>query len=129
MTSQELLDALPELLPAAAAWAAEQEQIALQTGVPLNADGIAEAKRVGVVEPEKIRVLVVPTIPSPSHPALRQAAEAVGFLGPQTWGLAVGHGIYLREDQRSNVTTASHECVHVAQYERLGGILPFLTQY
>ncbi len=43
--------------------------------------------------------------------------------------MALRYGIYLRSDHWNHRSTIVHECVHTAQYERLGGFLPFLRQY
>jgi len=41
-------------------------------------------------------------------------------------GMALGRGIYLLPRQMASLR---HELVHVAQYERLGGIRPFMKRY
>ena len=57
------------LLPLACAWAAEQEQAILQSGVALTEAQIADARRVGVIRPDRVRLLKVQEIPKPIHPA------------------------------------------------------------
>jgi len=39
------------------------------------------------------------------------------------------YGIFIRLDCWRDRALIAHELVHTAQYERLGGILPFLRQY
>ncbi|MEP6956338.1 MAG: hypothetical protein ABI883_05885, partial [Chthoniobacterales bacterium] len=39
------------------------------------------------------------------------------------------YGIYLRADHSGNRALLMHELVHTVQYERLGGVRPFLAQY
>lgn len=117
------------LLPLACAWAEQQEAIILRDGVPLSPGGINDAERIGVVHPARVRLLSVPGVPLPEHPALRAAAEATGLISPLTVGLTVRYGIFIREDCRDQRRLVVHELVHTAQYERLGGIQPFLRQY
>lgn len=117
------------LIPLAADWAAEQEQRILREGVPLTADEIADAKAAGVKEPERVRLLPVETIPTPTHPLLRAAYSAINLVSSGPRGLTLNHGIFVRRDCRQDRHLLVHELVHISQYERLGGILPFLRKY
>jgi hypothetical protein len=116
-------------LPLACAWAEEQERMILRDGVPLSTAQITDAKSVGVAHPERVRLLKVAGIPAPEQPALRAAAEATGLISPLTAGLTLRHGIFIRSDCWGNRQLLVHELVHTSQYERLGGIQPFLHQY
>ena len=71
----------------------------------------------------------VETIPRPSQPQLKAACDAIDFLTPATRGLTLGHGIFIRSDCWRDRLLIVHELVHVAQYDRAGGILPFLRRY
>jgi hypothetical protein len=117
------------LLPLACQWAAEQEQIILTSGDFLSPEQVADARLVGVTHPERVRLLHVPAIPLPEHPALRQAADATQLISPLTGGLTLRYGIFIREDCRSDRSMVVHELGHTAQYERVGGFTPFLRQY
>lgn len=59
---------LPQLEEPAIAWAEEQERNALDVGSPLRPNEIADARAVGVLMPEKIRVVTAPSLPMPSNP-------------------------------------------------------------
>ena len=120
---------LEMLLPLAVAWAREQEQIILSQGVPLSGPELFEARRVGVREPHKVRLLKVENIPFPSHPLLQAACRATNFVPASPRGLTLNYGIYVRSDCWGNRPLVVHELVHTAQYERLGGIEPFLRAY
>ena len=90
---------------------------------------LSDALKVGVKDPERVRLLQVEIIPSPTHPIL-QAAYQVGKLVPTApRGLTVYYGIFVRADYWRDRRLIVHELVHTAQYERLGGIEPFLRQY
>ena len=124
-----LLTSLPHLLPVAFAWAEQQETLILDRGTPLTEPELADARRAGVTQPDKIRVLRVETLPEPDHEEALFVAKTVGFFGPHSNALTLGHGIYLRRDAWEDRHILVHECVHVSQYEKLGGIRPFLSLY
>jgi hypothetical protein len=101
----------------------------LREGVPLTEQELADARALGVREPQRIRLLRVECVPFPAQPQLRAAAEAIHFLSPETRGLTLQYGIFVRWDRWRDRALIAHELVHTVQYERLGGILPFLRQY
>ena len=117
------------LLPLACAWAQEEECMILREGVPLTPSQAADALKIGVLAPERVRLLRVTSIPIPEHPALRSAAEGMQLISPQTAGLNLGYGIFIRADCWSDRKLVFHELVHTSQFERLGGLQPFLRQY
>lgn len=117
------------LLPLACAWAAEQERIILQSGDALTASQLADARRIGVAQPERVRLLRVVQIPIPVHPALAAAASATNLISPSTEGLTLRYGIFLRTDCWEQRALLVHELVHTSQYERLGGFQGFLRPY
>ena len=117
------------LLPLACAWAEEQERIILRDGTLLTPFQIADALKIGVAHPEKVRLLGVGVVPIPEHPALRAAAEATHLISPFTGGLTLRYGIFIRADCWGNRQLVFHELVHTMQYERLGGFQQFLQQY
>ena len=122
-------DQLADVLLLACEWVAQQEQMILHVGVPLTAAQFADARQVGVQHPGQVRLLSVPAIPLPADPHLHAAAQATRFLTPDTIGLTLRYGIYLRVDYWGDRALLAHELVHSAQYERLGGVEPFLRQY
>jgi len=129
MASPLSLEQLEELLPLAVAWAQTQERRILESGVGLTWSQSSDARAVGVSHPERVRLLPVVAISRPEHPVLRAAAESAQLINPFTRGLTLGYGIYLRADESSDRFLIAHELVHTAQYERMGGIEPFLRQY
>ncbi|WP_179404242.1 hypothetical protein [Burkholderia guangdongensis] len=126
MTS--LASILPQVLPHAIAWAEEQERIALVTGAYLASDGIADARAVGVLAPEKIRVVIAPSLPLPTEPWLRNVALNAGLLGPGFTGLTLGYAIFI-VDGRLTRRLLTHEFRHVHQYENAGSIKDFFPEY
>lgn len=125
MTQEQFL----RLLPLAVEWAQNQENNILQNGTPLSEAQLSDAKLASVISPEKIRLLKVPYIPTPDHPVLIEAAEATRLITPQTDGLTVRYGIFIKEQHFKNRQLCVHEFIHTSQYERLGGFLQFLQKY
>jgi len=117
------------LLPLACAWAEEQERLILEKGVGLTALQMADAGRVGIASPERIRLMEIEQIPLPQHPRLLQAARETGLLPPDTAGLTLRYGIYIRSPFRGVREFVVHELVHVRQYELFEGFEPFLRRY
>ncbi len=129
MNGPLLVEQLETLLPLATDWATEQERRILSEGVPLSDEEIADAKAVGVQKPERVRLLQVDAIPAPAHPTLRAACATINFLTAAPRGLTFQYGIFVRSDCWGNRDLVAHELAHTAQYERLGGIVPFLKSY
>jgi hypothetical protein len=123
------LEQLEQLLPLAASWAEEQERHIMATGLPLAEDQLADAAGVGVVQPERVRLLEVSAIPAPENSLLRAAGEATGLISPFTAGLTLRYGIFVRRDFIDDRRLIAHELVHTGQYERFGSIAAFLRQY
>ena len=126
ITPQQFEMLLP---PIACVWAAEQERVILQSGIALTDSQLADARRVGVAQPDRIRLFRVVQIPSPTHPDLAAAARATGPISPLTTGLTLRYGILIRTDCWGERPLIVHECVHTMQYERLGGFESFLRPY
>lgn len=119
---------LEELLPLVVTWVESQEARILAEGVPLTEAQLADARAMGVIHPERVRVLHVPKISMPDHPELVAAGTAAGLMGGNTMGLALRYGIYVRAGMESRELLA-HEMVHTAQYERYGSVAGFLYAY
>jgi hypothetical protein len=118
-----------KLLPLACAWAAEQERTILESGAALTEPQLADARRVRVAHPERVRLLPVVRIPLPAHSALAAAARATNLISPSTHGLTLRYGIFVRADCWGQRALIVHELVHTAQYERLGDFDAFLRRY
>lgn len=117
------------IVPIAAAWVQRQQRLILERGLPLTAEQLQTARSVGVREPERVRLLRVDFVPLPHQPIIRRLALALRLLSTTTIGLTAGYGIFIREDYWENRPLLVHELAHTAQYERLGGIRPFLRSY
>ena len=74
-------------------------------------------------------MMSVPAMPLPPDPQLRRAITSTNLISTTTMGLCLRYGIFIRFDEWGRRDLVVHELVHTAQYERLGGIEPFLMQY
>jgi hypothetical protein len=117
------------ILPLACSWARKQEEIIIRDGVSLTEPQLADARRVGITLPRRVRLLVVDEVPLPLFPVLRRVAENTGLISPDTLGMTLRYGIFIRSDYREDRRLLVHELAHTAQYERLGGFAPFLKEY
>ncbi|MBA4149589.1 MAG: hypothetical protein H0X66_15870 [Verrucomicrobia bacterium] len=118
-----------ELLQLASVWVEEQERIVLRDGIPLNNSQLHHACLVGVAHPERVRVLNIAQIPIPEHPALRALCDSTKAITPRTIALSARYGILIRTDHWCERELVVHELAHTSQYERMGGVRPFLQQY
>ena len=126
MIDQKEFDRLAQL---AAQWAKSQEKYILQHGVPLTADQMADARRAGVKEVARVRVLVVHRIPLPDGKELAEAARRAQIITDASRGVTIGHGIIIRADSWRDRELLLHQLVHVAQCERSGGLEKFVNEY
>jgi hypothetical protein len=117
------------LLPLASQWAKAQETFVLKHGLPLTTRQMADARRAGVQDPAKVRVLVVDRIPLPDHKELAEAARSAQIITDASRGVAIGHAIIIRADSWQNRELILHQLVHVAQCERSGGLESFVEEY
>ena len=122
-------DQFEVLLPLACEWAEAKEQVVLKHGVPLSESQMKDAKRVGIVHPEKVRIYAVSQIPIPKHPVLKAAAEATNLISSNTAGITFRYGIFILSVYSDDRCLIVHELVHTSQYEKLGGFFQFLQKY
>lgn len=117
------------LAPMASHWATAQETYILRHGVPLTGTQLADARRAGVQDPARVRVLVVDRIPLPEDKELANAARQAQIITDASRGMAIGYGIVIRADSWKNRELLLHQLVHVAQCERSGGLECFVSEY
>jgi hypothetical protein len=129
MDRQQLAAQLPLIAERTIEWAKGQEARVLQAGAPLTMEQQKLARAVGVRFPERIRLAVVDQIPLPDEPVLKAAAEGVGLSQSWAAGLTLGHAVILHRGFERDPRLLSHEFRHVAQYENMGGIGPFLVTH
>ncbi|HEY0858196.1 MAG TPA: hypothetical protein VGE16_14115 [Albitalea sp.] len=119
---------LPLATPVVAAWARWQNRRILRDGEPLTPEQMQIASVVGVVHPERVRVLRVGRIPFPGGRPIDRLARRMGLPGLDVDGLTLGHGIFMRRGA-ATLRLLAHECRHVAQFEAAGSLRAFLADY
>jgi hypothetical protein len=129
MDRRQLAAQLPLIAERTIEWAKGQEARVLKSGAPLTHEQQQLARAVGVRFPERIRLAVVEQIPLPDEPVLKAAAEGVGLSQSWAAGLTLGHAVILHRGFERDPRLLSHEFRHVAQYETVGGIGPFLVTH
>jgi hypothetical protein len=117
------------ILPIACSWVRRQEALILRSGTPLTAAQMADARKIGVEYPEKVRLKFVEKVPLPLFPLLRKVAEKLPAFPSDTIGITLRYGIFIQSRYANDRRLLLHELVHISQYERLGGVSPFLRQY
>lgn len=117
------------LLPFGSRWVRKQESAVLRDGRPLSEWETSWAIEVGVENPEKVRVLPIAHVPTPGSRLLRLLSSNTRFVANSPTGMAVNYGIFLDATHATNPSLLVHELAHVAQFEKLGGIEPFLKEY
>ena len=120
---------VPLMLPPGCAWIGRQEKRILAEGVPLDPAQLTDARALGIIHPERVRLLVLPRLPLPHNWLVRKLGLWTGTLSEETVGLSARYGIFLRSPYHCDRGLLAHELVHTRQYERLGGVRPFLRQY
>ena len=118
-----------QLLPLAYQWAKAQEDFVLARGAPLSPRHTADARRAGVQDCSRVRVLVVDRIPLPDDPELAEAARRTGIITHDTRCIGFGHAVIVRADSWGDRELLLHNLVHIAQCERSGGLEAWVQLY
>jgi hypothetical protein len=122
ITPDELKRNFPKLVE----WVTHRERVCMEIGEQLSSKSALDALAIGVGQIDIVRILVQGEISLPDESELHQLFLRSG-LGAIT-GLTCGHGIFIKAGDCGRRLIA-HELVHVLQYERFGGIEPFLAAY
>lgn len=117
------------LLIHACEWTGAQEKFVLEHGTPLTGRSLDDARRAGVQNCDRVRVLVVDRIPLPDFPELAAAAKTSGIISHDTKCVSFGYAVIIRADAWGDRELLVHNLVHVAQCERSGGLQPWIRDY
>ncbi|WP_374513536.1 hypothetical protein [Niveibacterium sp.] len=117
--------------PVVADLLARTEAEVLAAGRPLSDAERDIARSLGVAAPEKVRIEVRQHFPMPEDPRLINVARELGLIfgTDEEAGRTQGYAILVKPGFAESRRVISHELVHVAQYERLGGVTPYARQY
>ena len=107
------------------------EQRILAEGRPLTDAEKELARRADIQDVDRVRLLVLDSVPLPESRILRQRLAEIGLLRliRSARGTAKGYGIILTPAGLGQPSSLAHELVHVGQYERLGGIAPLMKRH
>jgi hypothetical protein len=61
----------------------------IEQGMRLTKDQMADARRVGIVSPDRIRLMKADQIPPPQYPELQSVARETALLSPGTVSLTL----------------------------------------
>jgi hypothetical protein len=114
--------------PRVLAWYESVEAELLPHGRALSGPELEVARRLGVLNPEKVRVVLLDAFPMPSDPELLVEAERYGLGSRFEGGRTNGYVIMLKPWLAENKTVLAHELVHGSQHDRMGR-KAFLRRY
>ncbi len=123
------MQALEKVLPVILAWSANREQEILESGEPLTPAQQQLAAESGVLNIERVRLLIVDRVSLPQDPELLQMARSVGLPLNNTAGRALGYGVEIVAGSCHEDRLLRHEFRHVHQFEANGGLAVFLKIY
>ena len=126
--SQDTTIRVETILDPAVMFVERNETIALNSGRPLTTEEIQYAKKLGVQNPERVRVEYRWNFPKPNDPTLSAELGELGFGSVFEGGRATGYGIFVKPYMFDKDMIIRHELVHVLQMERLG-VAAFVKQY
>jgi hypothetical protein len=129
MAVKLLIQLIPFLAHLAALWVKWHERKILRYGVPLSESERADAIRMGVENPERIRLLKVERIPLLNGVVIQMLDRLIPSVSANTIGLSLRYGIYVRSAYWRDRRLIAHECVHTGQYERHRSVAAFLQAY
>lgn len=111
---------LERFYPRVRAWYNAVEGRYLPLGRPLAAHEMDDARRLGLRQPQDVRVVVLEAFPMPEDVEFREEAERHGLGSSMEAGRTMGHAILLKPWAADDPTALRHELVHVVQMDRLG---------
>ncbi len=116
----ELIEYVDGILPAAEQFVYRNEQTALENGVELNEKQMDIARKVGLKNPERVRLYYVLKLPFPEDPELANLAREYGYSSPFMAAYTYGYGIWIKRVESTNQVLLAHELIHVRQAEQMG---------
>ncbi len=117
---EELIQQVRVLLPLAEEYAFSNEKEALENGIALNSYQLVIAKKIGLKNPEKVRIYYVDQLPFPSDPTLAALAIKTGYGSPMMTAYTFGYGVWILSSAKGDGELMAHEFVHVRQAEEMG---------
>ena len=117
---QSVQTKIDRLFPRALAWYERVEAELLQQGRKLRSEEVNAARKLGVLDPDRVRIVVLETFPMPEDDELRGQAERYGMGSSFEGGRTFGYAIMLKPEYADYSNIIRHELAHVAQHDRMG---------
>ena len=117
------------VLPFATWWLRHQEKTALRLGRELSDEEMNRAKKIGIKQPEQVRIHLVDRVPTPVPRFIESILQKRGFPAGNAAGMSMRYGIYAKKQFAQSKSLIAHELVHTHQYERFGSLRRFLKTY
>ena len=108
------------MTPIVHCWIRRQETHICRQGRPLDGAALNFARRIGVAEPHRVRVLTVAHIPLPAQRLAKAVARFSHVMLADPVALTAGQGIYVQKGIEDDPMVLRHELVHVRQYQQIG---------
>jgi len=124
----EITAKIDRIFPRALAWYETVEAELLPKGRALSNEETETARRFGVHDPTKIRVIKLESFPMPADAELLTEARRYGLGSRSVGGRANGYVIMLKPWLADDKRVIAHELVHVGQHDRMGRAA-FLRRY
>ncbi len=116
---EELIQQVRALLPLAEEYVFSNEKEALENGIALNSYQLVIANKIGLKNPEKVRIYYVDQLPFPSDPTLAELAIKTGYGTPKK-AYTFGYGVWILSSAKGDRVVVAHEFVHIRQAEEMG---------
>ena len=119
---------IDRLFPRVLAWYETVEAELLPQGRARSDEEAESARRFGVRDPSKIRVVVLESFPMPADVELFAEARRYGLGSRSEGGRANGYVVMLKPHLAADKPVLAHELVLVGQHDRMGRAA-FLRRY
>lgn len=108
------------LTPLTLEWYKEIEAQYLKKGRKLTSKEIKMARKIGVTNPEYVRVVILKDFPHPRNETLQNKAKQYGLGSSAESGRTMGNIIMLKARFKDERSILAHQLSYIAQQEKMG---------
>lgn len=117
---KEIIAYVQKVSNMAASYVNHYDTLGYQEGQKISPCMIERARAIGVLNPEKVRIVNQTNLPKPSDALTLELYKKIGVDKDSVGALTLGHSIYIKPKYYQSYNILLHEFVHVMQMERLG---------
>lgn len=117
---KDVQDKQNTLTPLTLEWYKEIESKYISKGRKLTAQETNMARKIGVTNPEQIRVVILKDFPYPANSTLSNKVKQYGLGGSAESGRTMGNIIMLKARFKDERWMLAHQLSYVAQQEKMG---------